>query len=550
MMKDENLPPPPAPTIARQEPSRRTIALVVIVASVLSIIAFAYFYNNGMTNVYGDGIARLNIARKVVDHPDDSLWQRYIQIGTPWLPLQTVLMLPFVASDRMWRTGIAGSIFSMLFYVIGAVSVFLLAASLYRKEAAPYGGALPLIAASIFLLNPSALYMQATPMTELVFMGTLSAAVYMLQRWVARPMRGRLALAAIVMTLATLARYEAWPVAMMAALMVAILFKGGRAERLKNTALFSILVAVGPGYWLWHNWAVYGNAFEFLTGPYSARGRYLETRASLGWANIFVGSAALDVFLMGLTAAVCVGPVVLGLAGAGLARLALTRRRSFLDNAPALLLFVPFFFHVLSLYRGEIQIFPLSAFGLLNVRYGLPHLLAAAVFAPACVPLFERAGKKGALAIVGLGIAFQYGLMLWDGPSQLAVFQEGYRNGVNARPSRERSRVASALRESPPRPMILMHTGALGPVVTKGGLRFSDIIHEGTIRWHQIGDSIPPDVSTVIIQEGDPLERRLGESPALGRDLASGFRVRMDAGKIKVLERGGGDQGHSILERD
>jgi len=542
-MKGENLPPPAAPTIARREPSRRTVVAVATVATLLSIIAFLYFYDSGMTNVYGDGVARLNIARKVVDHPDDSPWQRYIQIGTPWLPLQTVLMLPFVTSDRLWRTGIAGSIFSMLFYVVASVSVYLIAASLYRKEASPYGGALPLIAAGIFLLNPSALYMQSTPMTELVFMGTLSAAVYMLQRWVTRPTRGRLAWASVAMTLATLARYEAWPVAAVAALMVALLFKGDNVERLKNTALFSALVAAGPAYWLWHNRAIYGDALEFLRGPYSARGIYLENRASLGWANIFVGNATLDVFLMGLTAAVCVGPIVLALAGVGVARLAATRRRSLLEHAPALLLIVPFFFHVFSLYRGEIQIFPLSAFGLLNVRYGLPHLLAAAVFAPACVPLFQKVGKRWAVAAAGSIIAFQYGLILWEGPSQIAVFQEGYRNGVNARPSRERARVALAVRERPPQPMILMHTGALGPVVTMGGLRFSDIIHEGTTRWHQIGEGIPSDVSTVIIQEGDPLDRRLGENPALASDLAAGFHLRMAAGKIRVLTRGG-EQGH------
>jgi hypothetical protein len=117
------------------------------------------------------------------------------------------------------------------------------------------------------------------------------------------------------------------------------------------------------------------------------------------------------------------------------------------------------------------------------------------------------------------------------------VYQEGYRNGVNAKPARERSRVASIIREYPPRPMILMHTGALGPVVTKGGLRFAQIIHEGTSRWHQIGDSIPPDVSTVIVQKGDPLDVRLKENRSLERELATWFHERLAIGAIKVYER-------------
>src|SRR6185369_958641 len=78
---------------------------VATIAGILSVISFVYFFTNGMTNHYGDGIAHLNIARKVVDSPDSSLWQRYLQIGTPWLPLQTVLMLPLVANDGLWRSG-------------------------------------------------------------------------------------------------------------------------------------------------------------------------------------------------------------------------------------------------------------------------------------------------------------------------------------------------------------------------------------------------------------------------------------------------------------
>src|ERR1700754_3684891 len=86
---------------------------VAVLAAVLSLAAFIYFFSNGMTNHYGDGIAHLNIARKVVDSPDSSLWQRYLQIGTPWLPLQTILMMPLVANDSLWRSGAAGSLVPM-----------------------------------------------------------------------------------------------------------------------------------------------------------------------------------------------------------------------------------------------------------------------------------------------------------------------------------------------------------------------------------------------------------------------------------------------------
>src|SRR5262245_9546080 len=106
-----------------------------------------------MTNLYGDGLAHVNIARKVVDSPDDSLWQRYVQIGSPWLPLQTVLMLPLVKSDWMWRTGVAGSLLSMVCFVITAAAIYQLAKNLYAKEGEGYRRILPFVAFGIVVLN-------------------------------------------------------------------------------------------------------------------------------------------------------------------------------------------------------------------------------------------------------------------------------------------------------------------------------------------------------------------------------------------------------------
>ncbi|HXI93043.1 MAG TPA: hypothetical protein VNO24_23805 [Blastocatellia bacterium] len=506
-------------------------------ATVLSLSSFAYFFSNGMTNVYGDGVAHVNIARKVVDSPDDPLWQRYIQIGSPWLPLQTVAMLPLVVNDWMWRTGVAGSIVSMISFVFAAVSLYLLAKCFYGKEDTGWGEGLPALSAAIFILNPSALYMQSTPMSELVFMAALVAAVYLLQRWLNDQSARRLAVAALAMTVATLARYEAWPAAVLSVLIVALTSHGDWRTKIKRTALFAALAAVGPVYWMWHNWAIYGNAFEFLSGPNSARGIALQNRVNFNWSAIFVGHAGLDILTIAAATAVCAGPLVLLLSAAGFARSLVAKRKSLLEHSPLILLILPSFFHAFGLYRGEIQVVPLSAFGLLNVRYGLPHLLGVALFAPASVLLFKGSARRWAGGIVCLIVAAQYGYLISEGPAQLAVYQEGYRNGVNARPVRERARVASFLTTNPPARLILMHSGALGPVVSQGGLRFSDIIHEGTERWHQLSDGIPKDVATVIVQQGDPLDLRIGGNPALTRDLAAEFSQQFSDGNIKVYER-------------
>lgn len=517
---------------------RSPILAVAAIAAILSISSFLYFFANGMTNVYGDGVAHVNIARKVVDSPDDSLWQRYMQIGSPWLPLQTVLMLPLVASDWMWRTGAAGSIVSMVSFVIGALGLYRLSRSFYSGEDERWRQGLSALSVAIFVLNPSALYMQSTPMTELVFMAALVTAVSLLQQWLNEQTDKRLALAAVAMAVATLARYEAWPVVALSVPMVVSASRGEWRTRIKNGALFSALAAVGPLYWFWHNWAIYGNAIEFLTGPNSARGINLQNRVTQSWSKILLGNAAVDVFAMAGAVAVCAGPFVLLLGAAGFVRWCIAKRKTLPQNSPVLLLIIPFFFHVLSLYRGEIQVFPLSAFGLHNVRYGLPHLLAIALFAPGAVLLFKNpARRRWAAAAACLVVAAQFWYLISEGPSQLAVYQEGYRNGVNARAVRDRARVASFLRTNPPERLILMHTGALGPVVSQGGLRFSEVIHEGTSRWHQLGDGIPKDVGTVIIQDGDPLDLRIQEYGALARDLATEFQEELSVGNIKVLEK-------------
>lgn len=516
---------------------RREVLLVIITASIISVGAFFYFYVQGMTNAYGDGIARMNIARKVVDHPDDSIWQHYIQTGSPWLPLQTFFMLPLVANDWMWRTGIAGSIISMLFYVIGAISLYLHAKIIYRKEGAVYSSALPWMVVAIFALNPSIIYMQATPMTELVFMGALAAAACALQFWVADQSLKRLALAAFVMTLTTLSRYEAWPVAAISVGIVTFLSRTNFKGRIRNTFVFGSIVSMGPVYWLWHNWAIYGNAFEFLTGPYSARAIYLNNQAKLGWAKIFVSNAPLDLLLMLFTVAVLAGPLLLLLAIVGQARLVFARRWAIFDDAPAFLLALPFCFHVFSVYRGEMQMFPLSAFGLLNIRYGLLHLMAVAMFAPAIVPMFNSLGKARAVLIVSLVFAAQYGLVLSEGISQIAIYQEAFRNGVVARVVRDRARVTTKLRENPPKSMILMHTGALGPVVSEGGLKFCNIIHEGSTGWHSVTERIPDEIETVIVQEGDPLDQKFRDSISLSKQLSDDYRLVFSIAKVSLYER-------------
>jgi hypothetical protein len=517
--------------------SSRVTIIVVTAALLLSGFSFAYFYDNGMTNVYGDGVAHVNIARKIVDHPDSSLWQRYVQIGTPWLPLQTVLMLPFVANDWMWRTGVAGSIVSMICYVAATLALYRHASLLYGNEPGFRKSLFPILTAAIFALNPSVLYIQATPMSESVFMASIALACYLLHRSMVNPGFRSLILAAISFAIATMSRYEAWPIAALAILVVFLTFPGGFSSKVKLTFFFGACVSLGPLYWFWHNWAIYGNAFEFLSGPYSARGIYLQHEGALGWARIIGSSAPAAVVMMTITVSVIAGPVLSAQAATGFVGLLVRRRKRLVELLPAILLLVPLIFHTLSVYRGEIQIFPLSALGLLNVRYGLPHMLAVALFAPAALSLLGHFSTRWVATIGVMLIIVQYAFLIWEGPSQLAIFQEGYRNGVIAKSARDRAKLSDMIRQSPASRFVLMHTGALGPVVPQSGLKFADIIHEGTIRWHQLEAGVPPDVNTIILQDGDTLDQKLRSLPVVASRVTQEFELSFAVADMKVFRR-------------
>src|ERR1700726_4104347 len=89
-------------------------------ALLASLFSFFYYFQHGGLLLYGDAVAHINIARRVFDSRTPGL----LQLGTVWLPLPHLLMIPFLVSNWMWRTGVGGSIPSMIAYVLGAVGIF------------------------------------------------------------------------------------------------------------------------------------------------------------------------------------------------------------------------------------------------------------------------------------------------------------------------------------------------------------------------------------------------------------------------------------------
>ena len=348
--------------------------LAVLALAALSVAAVVWTLQNGWTLYYGDAEAHLNIVRRIID----SRTPGYDQLGTVWLPLPHVLMLPLVANDALWRTGLAGAIPSAVCFVMAGA--FLLA-STWRIFRSRFASAAAL---AVFALNPNLLYLQSTPMTEPVFFAALFALLYC-TLWFAQSQRFTAVLcAAICAIAASLSRYEGWFLIPFAA--VFILFSAQRQRFLKAFA-FAALATLAPLYWLAHNWWYFGNFFEFFNGPYSAKAIY-QRALDAGMARypgdhdwptalLYFGSAA--VLAIGWPA--CVAGAA-GLAG-------MFRGRALW---PLLLLALPPAFYVWSVHSSGLPIFiptrwPHSWY---NTRYGLALLPLLAFSAGALVTLPPR----------------------------------------------------------------------------------------------------------------------------------------------------------------
>src|ERR1044071_3883519 len=101
-------------------PGASDINLLAWFATCVSVFAFLFYYRQGEVLLYGDAIAHINIARRVFDSRTPGL----LQLGTVWLPLPHLLMIPFLISDSAWQTGVGGSVPSMIAYVLSVVGVF------------------------------------------------------------------------------------------------------------------------------------------------------------------------------------------------------------------------------------------------------------------------------------------------------------------------------------------------------------------------------------------------------------------------------------------
>ncbi len=441
------------------------LAAAFLLLAALSAAALAWFNQRGYTLYYGDAEAHLNIARRVLDSrtPDP------YQIGTVWLPLPHLLMLPLVQFDGLWRSGLGGAVSSAVCFVVAGLFLFASARRVYG------GGAAAAATLAVFALNPNLLYLQSTPMTEAVFYATLCATLYFTLLFRDTQSMVWAAAAGLAAAAASLARYEGW---FLIPLVTLYFLVAAKRRRFLTAFLVGAIASAGPLLWLAHNWWYWGDFLEFYRGPYSAKAIY-QRQLDAGMARYRGDHNLRDAWLYYRSAAeLCVGwgAIWLGIAGAFAA---LFRRAIW----PLLLLLAPAAFYVWGIYGGEDPLFvphlwPNSYY---NTRFGLVVLLALAFAAGALVTLVPKRWRTLTVVLVtGLAVA---PWLRSPRPESWICWKESQ---VNSEARRAWTGEAAAyLRERyQPGTGIIMSFGDLAGVLREAGIPLRETLHQDNgVAW-------------------------------------------------------------------
>jgi hypothetical protein len=508
----------------------RSPARVAGIAVLVSLFSFLYYFQHSDLLLYGDAVAHINIARRVFD----SLTPGLLQLGTVWLPLPHLLLIPFIWSHSMWQSGAGGSIPSMISYVLGVMGIFRLVHGMldgdHRTRPAAAVGAWA--AAFAYGANPNLIYMQATAMTESIYLAFYVWAIVSFAEFartlrenedadrVAKGARPPLMRCAWCLAGAELTRYDGWFLAGVAgSAAVVIVLRRWQNHALRQVAAkFLLGIAVVPVLWLAYNGAVYGNALEFANGPYSAKA--IEQRVSAPNPALHNVGVAAIYFLKSAQLNMANGNWGRFWLAVAVVALAIGAWRLRTQSALLLFLWVPLVFYALSIAYGSVPLhvqtwWPFATF---NQRYGLQLLPMFAVSAGVLTAAVSTlgAGRRH----VGKLVAVMFALMIvsyasvWKAKPQ--CLQEARRNW-DIRHTLN-STVQSLVARLPQNSRFLMDLGEHVGVMEQAGIPLRQVVNNENHRpwkrptdpeglWERALADPPRYVDFVIAFDGDPVDQ-------------------------------------------
>lgn len=491
---------------------------ILVFSILLSIATITFCYINDYIVRYGDSESHLNIAKRVVD----SITPGFAQLGGIWLPLPHLLMAPFIWSDFMWRSGLAGAIVSGAAYVVAAVFIYKTTQLIVNSRTAAF------VAALVFMLNPNVLYMQATPMTELLLIAFFTLSTYYFIKFLMnRDSLISLILAGLFGLCSVLTRYDGWFLVGLEAGCILLYYfpwknipwrprdikafikseTGIKAEG--QMVIFCTLSFFGIFLWLLWDFLILGDPFYFTTSQFSAASQQ-QIWQSHGQLPSY-GNPLMAFIYYFVTAMSNAGVLVYLAAAVGLIYY-LGNKENKYRWLVGILLGAPFIFNVLTLFMGQSVIFiphltPLNwDHSLFNVRYGL---MSVPLVAFAFGYFFYINKAFGRLVILGLCVA-QFG-MYYVGYSPIISYQDG-RTGLSAalRPEAERW-----IEDNYDFGLVLMDDYARTVSVVRSGIPMEQMIYIGNKPyWEE--SLVTPDkhVEWVVMQENDAVWDSLWEIPA------------------------------------
>jgi hypothetical protein len=496
--------PKPARIDAEDPAWDSEVRLLAWLATCVSILSFLFYFKTGEVLLYGDAIAHINIARRVFDSQTPGL----LQLGTVWLPLPHLLMIPFLISQHMWQSGAGGSIPSMAGYVFGVIGIFRLTRDVLSHTATPDGFSrvAAWTAAIIFAANPNLIYMQATAMGESLYLAFFIWAIVYFRESVCAG-GSALIKCGLCLAAACLTRYDGWFLS--AAMVGAVLLMAALQVRVQNKLVFSrvrvikfvLMAAVAPALWLAYNGIVYRNPLEFANGPYSAKAIELRTQGAGNPGHPGNGNPLLAGLYFAKASEANVAQnewmqrAWLFLLAGGIGLVIWLWRRGYVAG-PAVLplsfLLLPFPFYALSIAYSGVPIFvpywwPFSRY---NVRYGLQLLPAFAIAFAVFIYLAVRAqsaNRRLRLAcILGLfAVAVASYTSVW---LAAPVCLEEARVNMRTRNQFERE-LSVMLATLPDRSTLLMYLGDHVGALERAGVPLKRTINEGNHRvWKQPAD--------------------------------------------------------------
>lgn len=539
-------PATPATKTHRRGPRAEWLIVLAGCAAACLVAVIWSWRHDAMLN-YGDAVAHLHIARRVIDSRRPGL----SELGSVWLPLPHLLMIPFVAVYAWWANGVAGLIPSAAAYLAGC-------AGMYRLARRWLGARESAIALAFFALNPNLLYLQTTAMTEPLFVCEMVWASVWLVEWrtcldreddAARRRANRLLyLIALALSAAVFTRYDGWVMALLA--WVAIGLSLLKRRRLGSRAFWiaSIIVVASPVVWFIYNAVVFGDWLDFMRGPYSAKAIELRTATPgtgpphPGWHNMwvslkfFVKTSLMDAagerwgtWLLATS--------VLGTTWAWL----IAQRRAF---AWSLLLWLPVPFYAYSVAYGSVPIFipPWWPHSWYNTRYGLELLpafaLGIAFFTHFIVtgvrefkPRWARYVAAGMFALIAVNVA----IVIRERP---VVYVEGTKNMESRRAyDREIPPVLRALAAKHPGAPVLMNTSVHPEFVAFSGMSLRQTINESDREYLQAALAAPAKEAAIVVAfEGDDVDRAVRAHPEALRPVAHFAMKDQPAGTIYVSD--------------